>query len=257
MDRIEGNGYRWEHPCFVKPSSLAGVLIIPVAILVGVNLALGGLLFFGADREANFISFLRFFDLNSENTVPSWYSTLLLAGAGVMTLLAWRKSVAGQRPFQRAWLMLGMVFFLMSMDESLAIHERSMDPLRIAFDAGGFFYWAWVIPGIAVVIVLGTLFTPFLRHLPPRTFRLVIASGVLYVGGALVMEMVGGFFYDTFGAGVLSDCTSIVEETAEMLGVILYIYAINEYIIALPQSDADDSRGDQHVRIETVFPPKG
>lgn len=206
--------------------ALAAILVVPVVVLVAINLLLGGLLFLGIDRDAGIVSFFRIFDLNSENTVPSWFSTLLLAGAGVVTLLTWRKVLAERRPFQRSWLALGIIFFLMSMDESLALHERSMDPLRTAFDAGGFFYWAWVIPGIFVVLVLGVLFIPFLRHLPQRTFRLVIASAVLYVGGALVMEMFGGFFYDTFGAGVMSDCTSIVEETCEMLGVILYIYAV-------------------------------
>jgi hypothetical protein len=213
-----------------RPRQLATILAVPVAALVGINLLLGALLFFGMDQRSVAVSFFRLFDLNAENTIPTWYNSMLLAAAGVAALLAWRHSARTEPTIRRGWLWLTLIFFWMSMDESLAFHERTIMPLRTAFDAGGLFYWAWVIPAIVVVVVVGALFIPFICLMPAAIRRLVLAAGALYVFGALVMEMIGGLFFDTLGPGVLSDCASIVEETGEMLGVILFIYAAHRYV---------------------------
>jgi hypothetical protein len=51
--------------------------------------------------------------------------------------------------------------------------------------------------------------------------------------------MVGGYFYDTHGAGVLSDVTATVEEFGEMSGLILFIYAIHDYLSTSRFGEAD------------------
>ncbi len=230
MIAADTNDSYFERLFTVSGRTLVIALAIPVVVLAAINLLHGGLLFLGINRESAIVSFLLFFDHNGEFNFPAFYNSLLLVGASFVNFHAWRFSVRKQRPFQRAWLALTVIFLYMAMDEILAIHERSTEPLREAFDAGGLLYWTWVIPGIAIVLVLGLAFTPFLRRLPQRTFRLVMIAACTYILGAIVIEMFGGYFYDSYGGGVLTDVSIILEETAEMTGVIVYIYAICAYL---------------------------
>lgn len=53
----------------------------------------------------------------------------------------------------------------------------------------------------------------------------------MFVGGALGMEMVGGQYADSFGGGtpVYMAITSI-EESLEMFGIVVFVYALLTYI---------------------------
>ena len=61
----------------------------------------------------------------------------------------------------------------------------------------------------------------------PTRLRLIIA-GMVYVTGALGMELVGGWHWDTFGGGDTLGYGAIttVEELLEVTGLALLIYAL-------------------------------
>jgi hypothetical protein len=121
----------------------------------------------------------------------------------------------------------------MAIDEAASLHELLIEPMRglLGQQARGIFFFAWVIPGIAVAMIFGLSYLKFLLHLPTKTrWRFVIAA-TLYLGGALGMELIGGRYADSHGMENLAySMTATVEESLEMAGVIVFIYALLNYI---------------------------
>jgi hypothetical protein len=70
------------------------------------------------------------------------------------------------------------------------------DALQASFSPGGFFYYAWVIPGITICVILAIYFIKFFLRLPRRYQTLFFLSARLFVGGAAGMEMVDGYILD-------------------------------------------------------------
>jgi hypothetical protein len=84
--------------------------------------------------------------------------------------------------------------------------------------------------GLAVLaLLLGSL--RFLMHLPATTRRLFLLAGAIYVGGALGMELVEAAFNARgVSSGFIPLLGVAIEETMEMLGVTMFIYALLTYI---------------------------
>jgi hypothetical protein len=69
----------------------------------------------------------------------------------------------------------------------------------------------------------------FLAHLPRRTRYQFLTAGAIFVIGAIGLEMVTASYeeaYDSMGIAVLT----AGEELCEMLGVVIFIYALCSYI---------------------------
>ncbi|MHA1563711.1 MAG: hypothetical protein ACTSX7_00240 [Alphaproteobacteria bacterium] len=206
-------------------------LLLPVPVFIATNLALGISQFVGIDDSAGIANFLRFFDLDAEQTVPAWYSTILLALAAFTTCAVALTKQTSAEPFVKHWYALAGVFLYLSMDEALAIHERTILPLRSHFQLDGLLLFSWVIPATIIVAIMGIAYLRFLLAMPQRLQRNLIIAAIAFVGGALILEMVGGLFYDIYGPGVITALTAITEEVAEMVGVIWYIYALTDHLL--------------------------
>jgi hypothetical protein len=106
------------------------------------------------------------------------------------------------------------------------------DPqLRGAFRGEG------VIPALALVVLVGVVFRPFLRRLPAITRALFVLAGLVYVGGAIDGEIAGGLAYELAGSGALSGSAVLAEEGLELLGVALFIHAL----LAMPRVGAEEA----------------
>jgi len=181
----------------------------------------------GYDRQLGLRPLL---NLNGEANLPAWFSAALLLAAAAVLAVIWRTTPRGPGSGRRHWAVLAAVFAFLSADEAAEIHEM-LNPLREHFGGGGLLYWAWVVPyGIAGLVFVAA-YARFLTRLPARTARLFVVSGVLYVGGALVLEMAGGVAMHRVGRGTLPVVVVYtLEELAEMSAVVLFIYALLDYL---------------------------
>jgi uncharacterized membrane protein len=172
------------------------------------------------------------FNLNAEHNVPSFFSAFML---GVIALLLGaifqlhrRRRDAGY------WLVLALGFCLMAVDETISLHEQLAPPIRSLLKNDGHlgvFYFAWVIPGFVVVAIVGLSYRRFLWRLAPTTRRAFLVSAGLYLGGALGMEMLGGWYREAHGyAGLGYALMTTVEESLEMLGSIYFIRSLLHYL---------------------------
>jgi hypothetical protein len=84
---------------------------------------------------------------------------------------------------------------------------------------------------MAAIIFLGFLFLKFLKNLPAKVRIGFILSAVVYLGGALGMELVGGSYASKYGLDNFNfNLLSTIEESLEMLGASLFIRTLLTYI---------------------------
>jgi len=155
-------------------------------------------------------------DSGAESSIPTWFSVDLLGFCALAALTI--GAFTRPRAERRGWLILGVALAAMSIDEGAALHERLIEPVRQALHASGLIYHAWVIPGIIVAVLFAVAMYPFWRSLSHRTRMGLLIAMVLFLAGAIGMEMVGGLFLTNSGPGASTALTSIAEEELEMAG---------------------------------------
>jgi hypothetical protein len=210
----------------ITPRTLIRTLLVCMSLLVMAGLA--GQISrwqFGHDYVFGFV---REFDLNQENNVPTWFSTICLflcAIALVAIALAERRKKGGAY-----WFGLAGTFVLLSLDEAASFHESLTDPVGAAVHAGGIFQFAWVIPG--GLFALGVLLVcwRFLGLLPAETRRQFLVAGFIFCSGCLGMEMIDGRYFSLHGRDFTYALMGILEEWLEMLGEILFLRSLLAYL---------------------------
>lgn len=178
-------------------------------------------------------------DVDAETNVPTFFSVLLLLISsllfGFITWINWKSTA----PYLDKWAILSLGFLYIAYDEAFQAHERLIEPIRelLGNENLGVFYYAWVIPGIIVVLFLTVFFFRFLQDLPNKTRTRILVAAVLYVGGALGIELLGGYYAEIHGTLSLR-YTMIValEEGLEMAGLIVLIWALLKYCAEMYQT---------------------
>lgn len=177
---------------------------------------------------------IKLFHLDEEWNIPATFSALLLlSAASLLTFIAVHERRNGSGDVAR-WAVLAIGFAYMAIDEFGHIHEQLILPGRrlLGDRTLGVFYYAWVIPALAIVLVLAAYFLGFVLRLPARTRFAFILAAVLYVGGALGFEMFEGRLDELYGERNLAYMALVtVEEGLEMAGVIVFIDALLRYIL--------------------------
>lgn len=171
-----------------------------------------------------------FFAVGNEGKVPTWYSactiffcSILLA---VIAIDAWRK----KSQLSYHWTGLAMIFAYLSMDEAMSIHEMANRQVSRFLDTSGVLAFGWVIPAFIFLAIFLVLYLRFLFHLPERTRWLFLSSGVVYLAGALGMEMVSAYHWEEYGKDLIYLVITSIEEILEMSGIALFIYSLLDHL---------------------------
>lgn len=210
----------------IRLSLVVWSLLVTILIFVGLALCVALIEPPNLIVKAIFSQFV----LSSERSPPAFFSFLLLLICSVwLGAIALHERQSGSA-WWRYWAFLGAVFLLMSYDEAAGLHEKLIEPLRELLGAEGFFYYAWVIPGIIFVAIVFAVYLPFLFHLPPVFRWLFMLSGAIYVGGVIGVEMISGNYIEDYGRDVTYRLITTVEESFEMLGAWLFIYSLMKYL---------------------------
>jgi hypothetical protein len=182
------------------------------------------------------------FNLSAEQNVPAYFSVLLMLFAAL--LLAAIAAVNRQQRMAHTWkwIVLSGGFVMMAFDEAFSAHERLMVPIRAMLGVDdpvgtvkgetvlGIFYFAWVIPAIVLVALLGLYFLKFLIHLPGATRNRFLLAAGLYLSGAIGCELIGGRYAEVHGYDNWTyTLIATAEEALEMLGLISFIHALLKY----------------------------
>lgn len=220
----------------IPPKRFALTLAYIVAVLGLAHFGTNVLYYqFGHDYQWGL---LRQFHLNQEANIPTWYSTSALLVTALLLAMIGSTKYRLHDSYTAHWLCLAAIFLYLSADEASRLHEMS-EVFYPQSHYSGFFYYPWVIGGLAAVLVIGLSYLKFLLHLPPGIRRLVILAGSLYVGGALGLEAVSARFEEQHGYKNLTyDLMAGVEEVCEMGGIAIFIYALMRYAASMAHTVA-------------------
>jgi len=171
------------------------------------------------------------FYMDAESNIPTFINSLMLFIPALLLAMisAWKNSARDKFRFQ--WIILALIFLLLSIDEVSTLHERLIKPMRAVFGAEGIFYFAWIVPGLIAVAVFLIAYLSFFLHLDTRFKLLFFFSLTIYLSGVIGGEMVSGSFAANMG---LKNFTYAVvaslEESVEMFGCSFLIYSLLEYL---------------------------
>ena len=178
---------------------------------------------------------VRLFNVSNEQNIPTLFSVLLLISASVLLSFIFflhRKQETGLKMY---WATLAAGFVCLAIDEFTELHENVgilFIPL-IGNYSHGLLYYSWVIPAMALIIFLAVFYSSFLFKLPKTTRINFIIAGIIYITGLIGIEMLGGHYNELHGRENLTySIISTLEESLEMLGLILFIRALLDYLSA-------------------------
>ena len=180
-----------------------------------------------ADRIAHWL------DVNAEASIPTWYAAITLFAVGAMLAIIALDARRRGRPFALQWTLLAIGFVLLSIEEIIGVHSQVTKVLRrLADDIDG----PWLLIGLGLLGVIGlvvavVLFGRWFMAVPRRWRTWFAIGGVIYLAGVVASDAVGDYLRSSFGDGsLLYILVLTVEEALEMIGVLIFIVALLEYI---------------------------
>jgi len=215
--------------------------------LIGIILVLlvfNSLTFFNYEYDTYFF---KKFNFDKEKNVPSIFSFILLLSSSAMLLYISFKELHFYVS-KLFWRSLSFVFLFLSFDELLRIHEKVGTFTSRYIEGKGVFNYEWLIPYGVLLIFLAFIYIKSLFKLPFKVRLQLIFSGVLFLAGAVGIEMITGVVIQNntlMPSFNLKNSPIIfllytIEETLEMLGVSYFIYTllliIQSYTTSKPSS---------------------
>lgn len=177
-------------------------------------------------------------NVDSDLSLPAWYSALTLLFASILlAVIAHAKRGSENSIYVRHWAILAAIFLFLCCDEMLRLHERMALSLllpsleALGYTPSGIFYYSWTLVYLPLLVVFCLAYLRFWKNLPARIRSLFLAAGTVFVGGAIGVEMFGSWYESTFGqGGAVLLLAAQVEELMEMVGVIIFVYALMTYL---------------------------
>lgn len=177
------------------------------------------------------------FGVGNDVSVPSWYSSIvLLFAAALIATIAFAK-IQRRGDYAFRWAILSVVFLYLSSDEMLRLHESMSGALlqpvlaALGYEPSGIFRYPWIIVYAPLTLVFVLAYFKFWLDLPSKIRTLFFVAGTLFVGGAVGAEMINGLLDDFYGrGGILYSVMTHLEEFLEMIGIVVFVYALLSYI---------------------------
>jgi hypothetical protein len=200
------------------------ILLIPVAVLSLASYLLWRAIAQSTPENFDDIHFwFYFFDVGREINVPTWFSAGLWSVIGLITGYCARTAAR----FRISWGFFSFIAFFLSLDETLELHER-LDVIGaematyLPFDLG----FTWVLPGVLIAAVLCAFLVRLMLSLPGTVKLGLLASGVVFVSGAVGVETLSGLVLAEQGFAPSFFVLTLIEETLEMAGLALAVASL-------------------------------
>ena len=210
---------RWTH---VLPKILGGIAAV---LMAAAALRLAWIKYFPHPGDRLYYLAERF-GLGEMNFV-AWFSSCMLTlcciiSAIIATIISQQKGHDVWR-----WWSASVLLLAMSADETIALHEMLGDNIAHLVPFDGFFFYAWVVAAIPILVVIFITLGPILLRLPRRLAQRLLFASLVYFGGAVGIEMISAKLLEIFpDGGVERFLCLMLEESMEMTGLILGIHAL-------------------------------
>lgn len=225
----------------LNPKIVLITLLAISALLVGLSVwgqyikfVPGAIDMHGSIQEFGVDLLMHSFYTDTEANVPTYFNSIILFMPAMLfaAIGVWKSSLKDK--FRYHWVGLSLIFLYLSIDEAAVLHEKLIKPMRSLFSFegyGGIFYFAWIIPGIAVILLFMIAYLQFFLHLENKYKVLFFISLSIYVGGIIGGEMLSGHFAESIGFKNFTYAAyTSLEESLEWIGCSLTIYSLLTYL---------------------------
>jgi hypothetical protein len=180
------------------------------------------------------VTIVRLLDLDGEFNLPTWFSSSQLLLLAFTALVAWKLD-SGRWLDRHGWLLLGLLFLYLSVDETAIIHE--------SFGAAATkqFHWTWwgdnfwvIVFWPLILIGIASLVFVFWRKLKQRRaalFASILGSGLWIL--ALCLEVLEKWLVSNSSlSGLGGKLLMVNEEFCEMAGATILWLAVSKWVQA-------------------------
>jgi len=197
------------------------------------------------------------FSFDVEKNIPSYFSTITFLISAILLFGISSQVKSSNQPLNfRKWYLMGCTFVWLALDELFSLHELLIKPTRIFLknmlqqENLGFLHFAWVLPYVLLFVFMGLYFYKFIFGLPRKTLINFIAAGVVFITGAVGLEMVGGYYVSSGGneLNMTYKLCTVLEEVLEILGIIIFIYSLIKHIEEHESLNVNIAVGSNNVR---------
>jgi hypothetical protein len=167
------------------------------------------------------------FDMHARDGLAAWLNTVLAFGAALAVMAVARVERGLDGRFVPLWRLLALILLVVSLSKVLPIaawigdaaHRLETWPLPVELDGRQLV--------VAAMVALAVLYVPLLWHVPGRvSVRLVLGGALLGLSDPALSPLQGHYHDpDTGGLSLAWGLWSVLEETLEMLGIVLLIGA--------------------------------
>ncbi|HEX2805693.1 MAG TPA: hypothetical protein VHN80_05950 [Kineosporiaceae bacterium] len=156
------------------------------------------------------------FDLQGERNVPAWFrwATLLVDALALWTVADDAK--IREDGWSRHWRLLAIAFGVFCLDDLMRIHHQLIVVVQKSLHVSDLFFFAWVLPAIALLAALSVMYGRFLWSLPRRTGFGLIGAAALYLSGAVCLS----------GLRFTADPDTVLRATETTAGVALHMFGM-------------------------------
>lgn len=191
---------------------------------------------------------VRLFNDEEEESLPTYYSTLLPLIASVLAFyISSLRKAAGDLLAGR-WMALGAVMLYISVDEASEIHEPAEQvPAMLGIHNPIFSHWTTIFVPFALVVLIMML--PVMRRLPKQIATGIVVAGVVYVFAAAGLDKIGAQF-----EGATRSMFEMVEELGEQIGLSILIYTLLTYITSLTRPGLPPEMSQSEVEQKETAP---
>ena len=176
---------------------------------------------------------VQYFHFGNEGNFPTFFSAVLLLLSSIISFCLYKLDLVGAgKKNVRYWLTLSLILLFLSADEAVQIHEQLMSVTHYLIpNLSSILASAWVVPYALIALLVAFYFIRFVFRLPTKTRNLIIAAGFTFVLGALGLEIAETYLHSEYGVKhLLFTMNILVQELLEMTGVVLFVYALLDYL---------------------------
>jgi hypothetical protein len=178
---------------------------------------------------------VKFFDLDGKANIPQTFQAIGLLAIAFFLFGIARHNRAQNNPLTIYWKVLAWIFVFLTFDGICGIHNQ-MHAFHAKNDEEqrkqGVFFFSWTLAYMGLMLPVGIWYLNFLFKLPRTLAIEILVAGVIYVMGAMGMEMVYGWFRAHYGhvRGSTVAILTTIEESMETLGEMLMLYTLLKHM---------------------------
>jgi hypothetical protein len=169
--------------------------------------------------------------IDGKANLPSYVNALLLVISSFFLLITWSLERLRDRRKSVNWLLLSIIFLFLSLDETIGLHDFIVSGLPQGDDADNRLFFAWMLPYGFAAGLFSIYQVRFLSRIDPEFAVGFFFGGLIYIFGAIGMELIGTNVAMTFGSRGIPYALSVtIEESMEMCGLVVFIHFLIRYV---------------------------